>query len=79
MNRIVCLSRPVVKPSRRTARPSAPFGAGLLRSLPSYRADHSADDAAWWAAEQAAAEDRHLDALAAESEAQDRYERGCLL
>lgn len=58
-----------VKPARR-------FGAGLLRSLPTYRADHTASDAAWWAAECARLEDARLDQRAAESAAMDRMEAG---
>jgi hypothetical protein len=27
---------------------SRPFGRGLLRSLPTYRVDYTADDDAWW-------------------------------
>ena len=54
------------------------FGAGLFRSVPTYRADHTAADDAWLAADNArrAAEDRHYDAMAAELAAHDRYERG---
>jgi hypothetical protein len=79
MSRIVCLSRPSVKPAR--TKPVDPhlFGAGLFRSLPTYRSVVSTADEAWYLEQLAAAEDRHYDALAAEAEAQDRYERGCLL
>ena len=31
MSRMICTASPKVKPARRTARPSAPFGSGLFR------------------------------------------------
>ena len=41
-------SRPPVKSIPR--RPSSgPFGLGILRGLPTYRAPYTADDAAWYA------------------------------
>lgn len=57
------------------------FGAGLVRSLPTYRLDHTFEDEAWLATESArrAAENRHYDRLAAEAEALDRLTNGCLL
>lgn len=58
-----------VKPARR-------FGAGVLRSLPSYRADHTASDAAWLAADTARREDAHYDRLAGESAALSLMEAG---
>jgi hypothetical protein len=54
-----------VKTSRR-------FGAGLLASLPTYRADHTTSDAAWLVEDNA----RRYDRLAEESAALDRLERG---
>lgn len=54
------------------------FGRGLLRSLPAYRADHTAADEAWLALDDAgrAAVDREADAMAGEAAALDRYTRG---
>jgi hypothetical protein len=34
MSRMICLPSLKVKPTRKTARPSAPFGAGILASRP---------------------------------------------
>jgi hypothetical protein len=34
MSRMIRTASPKVKPARRTARPAAPFGAGLLRYIP---------------------------------------------
>jgi hypothetical protein len=34
MSRIMCVATPEVKPVRRTARPVAPFGSGLVRFIP---------------------------------------------
>jgi hypothetical protein len=42
-------------------KPARPFGQGLLRSLPTYRAPVGFDDQQWWAEQQATAEDRRLD------------------
>lgn len=70
---------PPAQKTRHTPRPAAPFGAGLLRSLPAYRAPYTASDAAWWAEQQATLEDCRFDRLAAEAEAQDRLESGTLL
>jgi hypothetical protein len=60
-----------VKPARR-------FGVGILATRPAYRADHTAADAAWLAADDARRddEDRRHDAAASESAHMDRYERG---
>lgn len=44
-------NRPKIKPTRHTPRPDRPFGAGLLRSLPVERRDHTLDDEQWWACE----------------------------
>jgi hypothetical protein len=55
---------------------SRSFGRGILASRPTTRAAFTFSDAAWWAAEAAAAEDRHYDAMADEAEAQGRLDRG---
>ena len=62
----------IVKPAAR------PFGLGILRSRPTYRAPFSASDASWWAAESARLENARLDAMAEESAALDRHERGII-
>lgn len=62
--------------STRPVKSARPFGLGLLASSPVVRVDYSAADAAWWAAESAAAEDRRLDALAEEARQMDRIQAG---
>jgi hypothetical protein len=47
---IVAITRPKVKRTRNTARRPGGFGGGLLRSLPSERRSHTAQDEAWAAA-----------------------------
>jgi hypothetical protein len=56
------------------------FGAGLLRSLPTYRTTVSAADEAWLIADNARrdAANRKLDRRASEAEAHARYENGWL-
>jgi hypothetical protein len=76
MRRIITVNVPKVKTHRNSIRPASRFGAGLVRALPSYRTSYTFSDAQWWAAEQAAAEDRRWDALADQAAFQDRYERG---
>jgi hypothetical protein len=66
---IIALTRPAVKQTRNTARPAAPFGLGILRSLPTTRFDHTAADERWLADDNARRLDRHFDAMAAESAA----------
>lgn len=70
-----------VKPTRRTPRPDAPFGVGVLRSLPEARWGHTAADEDWYAREFAAADgptDAELDALAAERAWEDAAADGFL-
>ena len=55
------------------------FGAGILSARPSYRADHTASDEAWWAAESVRAENARFDRLAEESAALSRHEAGLCL
>lgn len=76
MTRIIALSVPKVKPTRRTNRPAGRFGAGLLRSTPVHRVEYTVSDAQWWSAQNALAEDRHYDQLCGESAAMDRLEAG---
>ncbi len=76
MTHIICRNVPQIKAHRHSTRKPRPFGAGLLRAIPSYRADHTASDEAWLIAEREAAEDRHYDAMADEAAFQDRYVRG---
>jgi hypothetical protein len=47
------------------------FGAGILPSVPSYQADHTASDEAWYVSDSISrrALDAEVDALFAESEA----------
>lgn len=52
------------------------FGSGILATRPVYQAPCSQSDAAWWAEQCAASEDRHFDRLAAESANLDRLELG---
>jgi hypothetical protein len=53
-----------------------PFGAGILRSLPTYRLDCTFEDESWWAEEARREEDRMIDRLGREYEAQQRMEMG---
>lgn len=62
----------IVKPADR------PFGHGIIRSRPTYHAPYTASDAAWWASESARLENERLDAMAEESAAMDRLERGLI-
>lgn len=61
-----------------SVKPAKPFGKGLLRSLPSYRRDHTASDDAWLTQDNArrAAENAHYDAMSNASADLTRYERG---
>lgn len=73
MTTIFDATRPTVKSTRR-------FGAGLLRSTPVHRLDHTLGDERWLAADNARrAADRLLDQRAAEAEAEARLEAGILL
>jgi hypothetical protein len=76
---IIVLTRPRVKPTRRTARPARPFGTGIFER----RMPYTAADLAWAAAElNENATDYDVepdyDHLAAEAEAQARIEAGCI-
>jgi hypothetical protein len=73
---IIAVSRPRVKQTRNTARQAAPFGLGILRSLPTARFDHTAADEAWLAREDASRLDRHFDRMAVEAAALDVMTRG---
>ncbi len=70
MTTIFDATRPV-KTTRR-------FGAGILRSLPTYTRTHSEADEAWLLADNARrdAANRRLDGLADEAAAARRYEAG---
>lgn len=76
---IVAISKPRVKPTRNTPRRPGRFGAGLLRSLPTDRRNHTASDEAWAAQSFGDAErsfHRDVDRHAAMALAQDRMDRG---
>lgn len=63
--------------ARKSTRPARrPFGAGILFSMPSYRLDCTLQDDAWWAEESRREEDKMLDRMAAEFEAQERIDAG---
>jgi hypothetical protein len=80
--RIVALTRPRVKKHRNTARRPGRFGAGILRTLPTDRRNHTAADEAWatqWFSRSSWDDDTVLDHRAAEFHAVDRLCRGhCL-
>lgn len=52
---------PVRQPLPKARRP---FGEGILRSLPTYRAPFTMEDAEWWAEESRKAEDAEIDRMA---------------
>ncbi len=82
MSRMICVSTPKVKPTRRAPRPERPFGAGILRSVPSAgRMPFSPEDEAWYVQNVVAANDenRHYDQLAAECRLIDRLCSGYVL
>ena len=62
-------------------RSSRRFGQGILASLATYRADHTAADERWLAADNARREeeDRHIEQQYQESATLDRLERGLCL
>jgi hypothetical protein len=66
---------PPVAPAREKLS-RKPFGAGILRSLPTYRLDCTFEDESWWAEEARREEDRMIDRLGREYEAQQRMEMG---
>jgi hypothetical protein len=79
MSRMICVSTPRVKPSRRTYREPSPFGQGILPGRPPAGRDvfiPSPDDRSWAAA---TAAEPNWDDLARESAMQDRLCRGPLL
>jgi hypothetical protein len=51
------------------------FGAGILPSVPSFKAPFRLEDAAWWAS-QPTPEDRHYDQLEAEAISLARLDMG---
>lgn len=65
--------------TRPAAKPARTFGAGLLRSLPTYRAPASFEDMAWHAEQAARAEDRRYDERYEEVRAMAAMENGCWL
>jgi hypothetical protein len=78
MSRMICLPSLKVKPTRKTARPSAPFGQGIAipykgRQMPYTQAD--LDEAAQMFA---GSPEPDWDALAAQREWEDLYEKGLL-
>ena len=60
----------------RTVKPARPFGRGILRSLPTYRAPYTAAEASMWAAMSAHLDNARLDRLAGESAALSLMEAG---
>jgi hypothetical protein len=54
------------------------FGAGILATRPVYTVDHTAEDAAWWAAESSRMKDARIDRQAAESAALDALTCGLI-
>lgn len=73
----------ILYPARRPVKPARPFGAGVLPAVAPRRPAVTPADRSWWAAEsariEAEREARELEALAAESAALDRLERGLCL
>lgn len=76
MARLYAVSTVPVKPTRRTARPAARFGQGILPTHPTFRSPVSIADMEWHAQQADAAEDRWIDELYAECVAQDRVDAG---
>jgi hypothetical protein len=77
---ILCITRPQVKPTRRTARKATTFGEGIFeRRMPYTQADLD------WAAQNLNTDatdddvEPDYDAMAGEAEAQARIEAGCIL
>lgn len=68
----------ILYPAPAAVKSARRFGAGLLATRPTYRADHTAADAAWLAADNARRErlDRRVDELAVERDALSRLEAG---
>jgi hypothetical protein len=59
------------------AKPTRPFGRGILPTAPVYRSDVSAADRAWWTAATLGAESaRDFDLEAGSAECVDRMGRG---
>lgn len=52
------------------------FGKGVLRSLPAYKCEFTAEDAAWLAEQQREAENREADRMAEVAAFEDRYAGG---
>ena len=74
MSRIMCVATLKVKPTRKSPRPSAPFGQGILASRPfAGRMPYTLADLSDAAAMFASAEP-DWDALAFEAECQDRLD-----
>jgi hypothetical protein len=48
---IIVRTRPAVKPTHRTVRPTRPFGEGIFPDRHERRMPYTADDLVWWAAE----------------------------
>ena len=73
--------RPVAIEVRQPSRPPVKhqrgrFGEGLIRSLPNYLLPVSLEDISWWAEESRREEDKFIDRLGREYEAQCRLEQG---
>jgi hypothetical protein len=66
-----------VKPARKSARPSAPFGAGILHSSPYHGTMPFTAADLEWAAQTFGDDEPDWDALAAEAEGYDRVVAGC--
>ena len=70
--------RPACKPTRKTARKPGIFGAGILRSTPTYKAVPSFEDEACYT-DGKLLHARDWDRMAEESRCQTAYESGYIL
>ncbi|SIN70194.1 hypothetical protein SAMN05444166_0242 [Singulisphaera sp. GP187] len=67
---------PPVREPRRTAKPVAHFGAGILATRPTYSVPFALSDEAWYVEQLAAAEDRRYDEMEAEAIGLARVDMG---
>lgn len=79
MSTMIRRDRIKVKPARKTVRPDAPFGVGLLVSAPYYGNQPFTQDDLDWAAQAFARDDEGtpFDLLAAEASGFDAVTAGC--
>ena len=69
----------ILYPAPASVKSTRRFGAGILATRPTYRADHTASDEAWWAAESVRTENARFDRQAEESAALSWHEAGLCL